>query len=148
MARVEALIETRARRVAVIAHPAGFERLGSVLRSVEEVEVVRIDPDDAAVALRAVPYDLAVVALDRFEIDPFATLRDLVTEEVVRDLPLIAYVPGRAEQARAGSPGRRGQGGGDRGGRLARARWPTGPRCTCTELREPCRARCAACWIA
>ena len=48
MARVEALIGSRARRVAVIAHPAGFERLGSVLRSVEEVEVVRIDPDDAA----------------------------------------------------------------------------------------------------
>ena len=103
MARVEALIGSRARRVAVIAHPAGFERLGSVLRSVEEVEVVRIDPDDAAVALRAIPYDLAVVALDRLEIDPFAKLRDLVTEEVVRDLPLIAYVPGelsKLERAR------------------------------------------------
>src|SRR5581483_4264016 len=103
MSRVDAVIGTQHRRVALVAHAAGFERLAGVLRGIDEVEVVRIDPDVAAVALRAEPYDLAVMAFDRREIDPFATLRALVTEEVIRDLPLIAYVPGelsRVERAR------------------------------------------------
>jgi signal transduction histidine kinase/CheY-like chemotaxis protein len=103
MSRVDAVIDTRARRVAVVAHPTGFERLAGVLRGIDEIEVLRIDPETAAVALRADQYDLAVMAFDSREIDPFATLRDLVTEEVIRDLPLIAYVPGelsRLERAR------------------------------------------------
>src|SRR6185437_13897561 len=103
MSRVDAVTDTQSRRVALVAHPAGFERLANVLRSIDEVEVVRIDPETAALALRAEAYDLAVMALDRREIDPFSTLRNLVTEEVVRDLPLIAYVPGelsRLERAR------------------------------------------------
>jgi signal transduction histidine kinase/CheY-like chemotaxis protein len=103
MLRVDAVIGTQARRVALVAQPTGFERLAAVLRGIDEVEVVRIDPDTAAVALRADGYDLAVMAFDRQEIDPFATLRDLVTEEVIRDLPLIAYVPrelSRLERAR------------------------------------------------
>jgi CheY-like chemotaxis protein len=87
----------------VVAHPTGFERLAGVLGGIDEIEVVQIDPELAAGALRADEYDLAVMAFDRREIDPFATLRDLVTEEVIRDLPLIAYVPGelsRLERAR------------------------------------------------
>ncbi|HKO29038.1 MAG TPA: response regulator [Solirubrobacteraceae bacterium] len=103
MSRVDAVTGTLARRVALVAHPSGFERLANVLRSIGEVEVVRIDPDTASLALRTEPYDLAVMSLDRREIDPFSTLRSLVTEEVVRDLPLIAYVPGelsRLERAR------------------------------------------------
>ncbi|MGN6870992.1 MAG: response regulator [Solirubrobacteraceae bacterium] len=103
MSRVDAVHDTQSRRVALVAHPAGFERLANVLRSIDDVEVVRLDPETASLALRAEPYDLAVMALDRREIDPFSTLRSLVTEEVVRDLPLIAYVPGelsRLERAR------------------------------------------------
>jgi CheY-like chemotaxis protein len=103
MSRVDAVIGTRARRVAVVAQATGFERLAGVLRGIDEIEVVAIDPETAAVALRAEEYDLAVMAFDRREIDPFATLRDLVTEEVIRELPLIAYVPGelsRLERAR------------------------------------------------
>jgi signal transduction histidine kinase/CheY-like chemotaxis protein len=103
MSRVDAVIRTQIRRVALVAHPRGFERLAGVLRRIDELEVIQIDPQTASVALRAEPYDLAVMALDRREIDPFSTLRDLVTAEVVRDLPLIAYVPGelsRVERAR------------------------------------------------
>jgi CheY-like chemotaxis protein len=103
MSRVDAVIGTQVRRVALVAHAEGFERLASVLRSIDEVELIQIEPETASVALRAEPYDLAVMTLDRHEIDPFSTLRDLVTEEVVRDLPLIAYVPGelsRLERAR------------------------------------------------
>jgi signal transduction histidine kinase/CheY-like chemotaxis protein len=102
MSRVDAVIETQARRVAVVAHPPGFERLANVLRSIDEVEVVRIDPETASLALRAEPYDLAVMALDRREIDPFSALRNLVTEEVVRDLALIAYVPGELSRLERG----------------------------------------------
>jgi signal transduction histidine kinase/CheY-like chemotaxis protein len=103
MARVDAVISSPSRRVALVVNADGFERLAAVLRSINEVEVVQIDPDDAAVALRATAYDLAVMAFDRRDIDPFATLRGLVTDEVVRDLPLVAYVPGelsRLERAR------------------------------------------------
>jgi signal transduction histidine kinase/DNA-binding response OmpR family regulator len=103
MSRVDAVTGSQARRVALVADLAGFERLAKVLRAIEEVEVVRIDPEAASLALRAERYDLAVMALDRREIDPFAMLRALVTAEAVRDLPLIAYVPGelsRVERAR------------------------------------------------
>jgi signal transduction histidine kinase/CheY-like chemotaxis protein len=103
MSRVEAVTSTQVRRVALVAGAEGFERLASVLRSIDEVELIRIDPETASVVLRAERYDLAVMTLDRREIDPFSTLRDLVTNEVVRDLPLIAFVPGelsRLERAR------------------------------------------------
>jgi CheY-like chemotaxis protein len=103
LARVDALTGTRARRVAVVAHPAAFNRLGAVLRSLDEVELVRVEPVDGTLALRAGRHDLAVMALDRQEIDAFATLRDLVTEQALRDLPLIAYVPeelSKVERAR------------------------------------------------
>jgi signal transduction histidine kinase/CheY-like chemotaxis protein len=103
MSRVDAVIGTRLRRVALVAHLAGFERLAGMLRSIGEVELIQIDPEMASVVLRAEPYDLAVMTLDRREIDPFSALRDLVTEEAVRDLPLIAYVPdelSRLERAR------------------------------------------------
>ncbi|MBV9604581.1 MAG: response regulator [Solirubrobacterales bacterium] len=103
MARVEALTATESRRVALVAQPGGSERIATVLRGIGQIEVVRIDPSDAAVALRTDAYDLAVMTFERREIDTFATLRALVTDEVVRDLPLIAYVPGersRLERAR------------------------------------------------
>jgi signal transduction histidine kinase/response regulator RpfG family c-di-GMP phosphodiesterase len=103
MSRVDAVIGTHARRVALVAHAAGFERLASVLRRIDDVEVIPVEPETASLALRAEPYDLAVMALDHEEIEPFASLRELVTEEVIRDLPLIAYVPGelsRLERAR------------------------------------------------
>jgi signal transduction histidine kinase/CheY-like chemotaxis protein len=93
LARVDALTETRARRVAVIAPPSGFDRLAAVLWGLEQIDVLRIDPADGGPALRTGQYDLGVMALDRREIDAFATLRDLVTGEVLRDLPLIAYLP-------------------------------------------------------
>src|SRR5205085_10744542 len=101
--RVDGLTRTRSRRVAVVTQPAGFDRLAAVLLGLDEVEVVKVDPADGALALRTGHYDLGVMALDRQEIDAFATLRDLVTEEVLRDLPLIAYVPGelsKLERAR------------------------------------------------
>jgi signal transduction histidine kinase/CheY-like chemotaxis protein len=103
LSRADVLAGSRARRVVLLAHPAGSERLAAVLRSIDEVEVARFDPADAAAALRSGSYDLGVMALDPREVDPFATLRNLVTEEVVRDIPLIAYVPGelsKVERAR------------------------------------------------
>ncbi len=103
MSRVEAIASADSRRVALVARRGGFERLASVLRGIEQVEVIPIDPDDAAVGLQAGRYDLAVMSFDGEEIDPFTTLRKLVTDEVIRDLPLIAYVPGelsRLQRAR------------------------------------------------
>jgi signal transduction histidine kinase/CheY-like chemotaxis protein len=94
LTRVGALADTRERRVALLADSAGVDELAPVLRSIDDVEVVPIDPCAGAIGLRTAPYDLAVMALDGVGTDAFATLRELVTDETIRDLPLIAYVPG------------------------------------------------------
>ncbi len=94
LARVAALADTHERRVALLADSGGVDELATVLRSIDDVEVVSVDKDAGAIGLRAAPYDLAVMALDGLQVDAFATLRDLVTDEALRDLPLIAYVPG------------------------------------------------------
>jgi signal transduction histidine kinase/CheY-like chemotaxis protein len=94
LARVAALADTRERRVALIADSAGVDELAPVLRSIDDVELVPLDPSEGAIGLRAAPYDLAVMALDGLRVDAFGTLRELVTDEAIGDLPLIAYVPG------------------------------------------------------
>ncbi|MFZ0383933.1 MAG: response regulator [Solirubrobacteraceae bacterium] len=103
LARVDALTETRVRRVALVDHGADVEPLARVLRSIEEVELVRIESGDPAVALRAATCDLIVMSFEGRETDAFATLRELVTEQVLRDVPLVAYLPrelSRVQRAR------------------------------------------------
>jgi signal transduction histidine kinase/CheY-like chemotaxis protein len=103
LARVEALTETRVRRVALVDHGGDIEPIGRVLRSIDEVELVRIAAGDAAVALRAATCDLIVMSFEGRETDAFATLRKLVTEQVLRDVPLVAYLPrelSRVQRAR------------------------------------------------
>jgi signal transduction histidine kinase/CheY-like chemotaxis protein len=93
LARAEALARSRRRRVAVIADPEGADRPSSVLRGIDDVEVVRVDPRQGVAALRTGSYDLAVMALsDR--INAFDALRGLVSDDALRDLPVLAYVPG------------------------------------------------------
>ena len=92
LARVDALTETRARRVALVDHGGDVEPLARALRSIDEVELVRIESGDAAVALRAATCDLVVMSFEGRETDAFATLRELVTEQVLRDVPLVAYL--------------------------------------------------------
>jgi signal transduction histidine kinase/CheY-like chemotaxis protein len=92
LGRVEALTETRARRVGLVAQAAEIEPLARVLRGIDDVELVPIEPGDAAVALLAAPCDLTVVVLDARQTDAFATLRELVTEQVLGDAPLVAYL--------------------------------------------------------
>jgi CheY-like chemotaxis protein len=92
--RVAALADTRERRVALLADAAGIDELAPVLRSIDDVEVVPVDPREGAITLRAAAYDLAVMALGGVEVDAFATLRELVTDEAIGDLPVIAFVPG------------------------------------------------------
>jgi CheY-like chemotaxis protein len=103
LARVDALTETRVRRVALVDHGADVEPLARVLRSIDEVELVRIESGDAAVALRAATCDLTVMSFEGRETDAFTTLRELVTEQVLRDVPLVAYLPrelSRVQRAR------------------------------------------------
>ena len=92
--RVAALADTRERRVALLADPAGVDELAHVLRSIDDVELVPVDPSEGAITLRAAAYDLAVMALGGVDVDAFATLRELVTDEAIGDLPVIAFVPG------------------------------------------------------
>jgi signal transduction histidine kinase/CheY-like chemotaxis protein len=92
LTRVEALSGTRLRRVAVIARSDEADQPVSALRDLDDLEVVRVDPREGAVALRAASYDLAVMVLGD-QTSAFDALRGLVTEDILRDLPLLAYVP-------------------------------------------------------
>jgi DNA-binding response OmpR family regulator len=106
LSRAHVLAETRARRVVLVGYQPDIEEVTSVVRSIDEVEIDRVDPADAAVALLGGPYDLGVVALDAGRLDAIATLRDLRAGDVLHRLPLIAYIPrdlARVQRARLDS---------------------------------------------
>jgi signal transduction histidine kinase/CheY-like chemotaxis protein len=92
LTRITALTQTRGRRVALLADGGDVEPLARVLQGIDDVELIRIEPGNATVALRAGTCDLTVMALDGREADAFATLRELVTEQALGDVPLVAYL--------------------------------------------------------
>lgn len=93
LARLETLSETPDRRVALIGPSDRVDPIVPMLGRIDGLKVVRIDEEDAAIALRASRYDLAVMSLDAPHTDAVAALRRLVTDEALRDMPLLAYVP-------------------------------------------------------
>jgi CheY-like chemotaxis protein len=104
MARVDRLIETAERRIALIEHAAELDdRLTTLLSGGGDVQLVRIDPREALPGLRSEPFDLGVVTVDNGNPEAFSLLRDVATDPVLRELPLIAYVSeelAKAERAR------------------------------------------------
>jgi CheY-like chemotaxis protein len=102
--RLERLAEMPSRRIALIEEDGELdEQIRSLLTGGDQVELERIDASAALEALRAEPFDLAVVVVGRRRADTFGVLRDVTTDEVLRELPLIAFVKGKlpkAERAR------------------------------------------------
>jgi CheY-like chemotaxis protein len=93
LARLERLAETSNRRIAVIAEGGRLDaQLTSFLSVGTEVELQHIDPPDALATLRKHPFDLAVVIVGRHRRDVFDLLREVATDESLRELPLIAFV--------------------------------------------------------
>jgi HAMP domain-containing protein/signal transduction histidine kinase/CheY-like chemotaxis protein len=93
LARLERLAESPNRRIAVIAEGGRLDAQVTSLLSVGTgVELEPIDPADAVAALREHPFDLAVVIVGRRRRDVFDLLREVATDERLREFPLIAFV--------------------------------------------------------
>jgi signal transduction histidine kinase/DNA-binding response OmpR family regulator/HAMP domain-containing protein len=93
LARVDRLIDTAERRIALIEPQHTLdEQLTTLLSSGWEVQLVRIEPTSALPGLRGDSFDLAVVTVGGKNADAFALLRDVATDPALRELPLIAYV--------------------------------------------------------
>jgi len=91
LARVAHLAETPSRRVAVISDTVDLvDEVTDVLGSGDAIDLTRIDPADAVAELRTGSYEFGVV--DGRHIDRLAFLHDLRADEVLRQLPLIAFV--------------------------------------------------------
>jgi HAMP domain-containing protein/signal transduction histidine kinase/CheY-like chemotaxis protein len=104
LSRLDRLIETAERRIALIEHADALdEQLTTLLSSGGEVQLVRIDPREALAGLRREPFDLGVVTVGAGNAEAFNLLRDAATDPALRELPLIAYVDedlAKAERAR------------------------------------------------
>jgi CheY-like chemotaxis protein len=104
LARLERLAEGPGRRIALIADdPEVDSAIAELLAGDENIEIERIEPSGALEALRGGPFDLGVVSVGRPRSQTFALIREAATDEVLRELPLIAYVPAgltKADRAR------------------------------------------------
>jgi len=104
LGRVDRLIDTVERRIALVEHDNELdEQLTALLSSGGEVQLARIEPTEALPGLKAEPFDLGVITVGPDSADAFALLRVVATDPALRELPLIAYVTGglsKPERAR------------------------------------------------
>jgi signal transduction histidine kinase/HAMP domain-containing protein/DNA-binding response OmpR family regulator len=106
LAQLERMAELPTRRIALVADEGEVDdELTALLGGGDQVELERIDPDGALASLHDRPFDLGVVVVGRprGESTRFELLRDVATDEALRERPLIAFVPGKlakAERAR------------------------------------------------
>jgi signal transduction histidine kinase/CheY-like chemotaxis protein/HAMP domain-containing protein len=104
LSRLERLAEIPRRRIAVIAEDGELDDgLSALLAGGDGVEVERINPPGALAALRAKPFDLGIVVVGRARSDALALLRDVATDEELRERPLVAFARGslsKTERAR------------------------------------------------
>jgi HAMP domain-containing protein/signal transduction histidine kinase/response regulator RpfG family c-di-GMP phosphodiesterase len=93
LGRLERLAETTDRRIALIAEPGGLDdRVADLLAGDENIKVEQIDPAAALETLAHGQFDLGVVVVGRPRSATFALIREAATDELLRELPLIAYV--------------------------------------------------------
>jgi signal transduction histidine kinase/DNA-binding response OmpR family regulator/HAMP domain-containing protein len=103
LGRLERIAETRERRIVLVAdEDVADEQLRALLAGGDRVELEQIEPHGALDALREAalsdePFDIGVVVVRRGKNESTAVelLRDVATDEVLRERPLIAYVPGK-----------------------------------------------------
>jgi HAMP domain-containing protein/signal transduction histidine kinase/DNA-binding response OmpR family regulator len=104
LGRLEAIAGVPTRRIALIADNSHLDdQLGALLSGDENLDVQRIEPAAALDALRAEQFDLGVVAVARPRSKAFALIREAATDDVLRELPVIAFVSeslSKADRAR------------------------------------------------
>jgi HAMP domain-containing protein/signal transduction histidine kinase/CheY-like chemotaxis protein len=104
LSRLERLTDGPDRRIALISDDGEQERaLTDLLAGDENLELERIDPAVALEALRSKSFDLGVVTVSRPRSQAVGLIREAATDEALRELPLIAYVPtelSKADRAR------------------------------------------------
>jgi CheY-like chemotaxis protein len=100
LSRLERLAQGPERRIALIAEQGGTDdAIAELLAGDANIAVERIETADALEALRKRQFDLGVVTVGRPRSEAFALVREAATDEVVRELPLIAYVQGSLSKA-------------------------------------------------
>jgi HAMP domain-containing protein/signal transduction histidine kinase/CheY-like chemotaxis protein len=93
LARLEQLNQTSHWRIALIAEPDARDgQVEELLAGGENVELEHTTPDRALAALHAERFDLGVVLVGRTAASQFRFLQEVATDELVRELPLIAFV--------------------------------------------------------
>ena len=93
LGRLERIYGAPTRRIALIAENGELDKqIGSLLAGDENIDVQKIEPANALETLRKEPFDLGVVAVRRPRSASFALIREAATDEVLRELPLIAFV--------------------------------------------------------
>jgi signal transduction histidine kinase/HAMP domain-containing protein/CheY-like chemotaxis protein len=106
LSRLERISEAHERRIALVADEHEVdEQTIALLAGGDRVELERIEPAGALAALHEGEFDLGVIVVGREpgEAGRGELLRDVATDEVLRERPLIAYVPdklAKAERAR------------------------------------------------
>ena len=98
--RLERLAQGPDRRIALIADKDELaDPIAALLNGDPNIAVERLAPADALEALRDGQFELGVVAVGRPRSETFALVRDAATHEVLRELPLIAFVAGSLSKA-------------------------------------------------
>ena len=102
LTHLERMAEGPVRRIALVAGEGEIEEeISAMLTGGDQVELERLDPDTALSALREGTFDLGVVVVGRRRGDAsrFEFLRDVSTDEVLRERPMIAYVAAKLSKA-------------------------------------------------
>jgi CheY-like chemotaxis protein len=95
LSRLERLAEGPERRIALIADSGrSDDAIAELLAGDANIAVEQIETAGALEALRKRQFDLGVVMVGRPRSEAIALVRDAATDVVLRELPLIAYVPG------------------------------------------------------
>ncbi len=97
LAQLQQIAEMPERRIALIEEQDERldEEMISLLTGADQVVLERLEAVDALSALCREPYDLTVVVVGRRRRDTLALLRDVTTDEALRERRMIAYLPGR-----------------------------------------------------
>ncbi len=93
LGRLERIAGAPTRRIALIAESGELDDpIGTLLSGDENIDVRTIEPGAALEALHKEQFDLGIVAVGRSRSACFALIREVATDEVLRELPLIAFV--------------------------------------------------------
>jgi HAMP domain-containing protein/signal transduction histidine kinase/CheY-like chemotaxis protein len=102
--RLERLSDRSERTIALIDESGQLDdELREMLGEGQDVSLASFDAASALPALRDGDFDLAVVVVGRHRAHAIALLKEIATDERVRELPIVAFVPeplAKAERAR------------------------------------------------